>query len=68
MTPLVAAVIAVTVIGLIAATAFVLIVISIQVVDHSNRFMNEPSNFLDTATRRLLGSRRCAIPRRTKES
>jgi|HubBroStandDraft_1064217.scaffolds.fasta_scaffold292346_2 hypothetical protein len=68
MTALIVIVITVTALALVAATAFVLVVISIQIVDHFNRLMSEPRNFLDSATRRLLGSRRCSIPRQTKES
>ena len=46
--------------------AFVLIVINIQIVDRSKRLMQEPRNYLDAATRRLLGA--CKHnPRRVKE-
>ena len=68
MAALIAIIIAVTALALLAATAFALVVISIQIVDHSNRLTSEPSNFLDTATRRLLGCPRRSRPSQTKES
>lgn len=56
-------------IAVFGAAAFVLIVINIQIVDRSKRLMQEPRNFLDAATRRLLGStRRSSGLHQTKES
>ena len=57
--------------GIVAlgAAAFVLIVINIQIVDHSKRLMQEPRNFLDAATRRILGAgRHSSCLHQTKES
>lgn len=49
--------------------AFVLIVISIQMVDRSKQLMHEPRSLLDAATRRLLGAtRRSSRLHQTKES
>lgn len=47
----------IAVIVALGIAAFALIVINIQIVDHSKRLMQEPRNFLDAATRRVLGSR-----------
>jgi hypothetical protein len=66
MTALIVIVIAVTATALIGAAAFALIVINIQLVDHSGRLTTEPRSRLDAATRRLLGSRCCPDPRQTK--
>ncbi len=53
----------------ILTAAFFLIVINIQMVDRSKRLMQEPRNFFDAATRRLLGVRSHSSGlRRTKES
>ena len=53
----------------VLAAVYFLIVINIQMVDRSKRFMQEPRNFFDAATRRLLGVRgHSSGLRRTKES
>ena len=56
-------------IAVFGTAAFVLIVINIQIVDRSKQLMHEPRNFLDAATRRLLGTtRRSSGLHQTKES
>lgn len=67
MTLPIVALIAGAVIAFAGALAFLLIVISIQVVDRSSQFMNEPRNFLDASTRRLLGSTNSVVIHQTKE-
>lgn len=63
------ALIAAAVIVAFGTTAFVLIVINIQIVDRSKRLMQEPRSFLDAATRRVLGTcRHSSGPHQTKES
>ncbi len=64
---LIAILIAVAIIALAGAVAFVLIVINIQAVDRSKRLMSEPRGLLDAATRRLLGGRGSGV-RQTKRS
>ncbi len=66
MTTLIVVVVAVTITALFCVAAFALVVINIQLVDHSGRLTTEPRNRLDAATRRLLGSRCCTDPRQTK--
>lgn len=68
MTILIVTFFAVANLAFLAAMAFALIVISIQIVDHSSRLTSEPSNFLDAATRRLLGCPRHSGLHQTKES
>lgn len=61
--------IAVAAIVALGTAVFMVIVINIQIVDRSKRLMQEPRNFLDAATRRVLGTcGRSSDLRQTKES
>ncbi len=69
MIAIVSALIAGAAIIVILTAAFFLIVINIQMVDRCKRLMQEPRNFFDAATRRLLGVRgHSSGLRRTKGS